>query len=37
MKYSEPWEYFIADNFLPKDIIEELKILKILLNNLFLY
>jgi hypothetical protein len=33
MKYSEPWEYFIQDNFLPKDIIEELKILKIDSDN----
>lgn len=33
MKYNTPWEYFIIDNFLPKNILLSLKTLKINSDN----
>jgi|TARA_B110001452_G_scaffold247980_1_gene234393 hypothetical protein len=35
MKYSDPWEHYMEDNFLPTDILEELKNIKIDSNNAF--
>ena len=33
MKYSDPWEHYMEDNFLPIDILEKLKAIKIESNN----
>ena len=35
MKYCDPWEHYMEDNFLPIDILEELKDIKINSNNGF--
>lgn len=35
MKYSEPWEHYMEDDFLPIDILENLKSIKINSNNAF--
>ena len=33
MKYTEPWEYYMEDDFLPTDILEKLKAIQINSNN----